>query len=195
MHSSQMRPGARGARSWPRSGDTLDMRGRMTSSHFVGRAGELAELELASREADAGRPAVVLLGGESGVGKTRLVGELEQRLTSTLVLRGESVEQSDHGDGELPYAPLLSALRPLIRERNEVFDQLSGASRTQLAALIPGLGEGGTRSVGRGDAPGQLRMFEALLDLLDLLSSTERSCSCWRTCTGRIVRRGCSRHS
>ncbi len=76
------------------------MRGRLTSSHLVGRVGELAELELASREAAAGRPVLVLLGGESGVGKTRLVGEFEQRLVGTVVLRGEGVEQ---GDAELPY--------------------------------------------------------------------------------------------
>ncbi len=91
---------------------------RLTSSHFVGRVGELSELRLAVREAAAGRPALVLLGGDSGVGKTRLVSELEQRLraddreSSVLVLRGEGVEQAD---GELPYAPLLSALRPLVR--------------------------------------------------------------------------------
>jgi ATP/maltotriose-dependent transcriptional regulator MalT len=147
------------------------MRGRLTSSHFVGRAAELAELELASRDAAAGRPVVVLLGGESGVGKTRLVAEFEHRLDGVLVLRGESIEQSDHGDGELPYAPLLSALRPLIRSEHEVFEQLSGASRSQLAALIPGLGD--APPAVRGDAPGQLRMFEALLDLLDLLSASE----------------------
>ena len=47
-----------------------------------GRVGELAELELAWREAAAGRPVLVLLGGDSGVGKTRLVGELERRLSS-----------------------------------------------------------------------------------------------------------------
>src|ERR1017187_4506990 len=51
-------------------GDTSVMQTRLTSSHFVGRSGELAELELAMREACAGRPALVLLGGESGVGKT-----------------------------------------------------------------------------------------------------------------------------
>jgi predicted ATPase len=44
------------------------MRARLTSSHFVGRVGELAELQLAVREATAGRPALVLLGGDSGVG-------------------------------------------------------------------------------------------------------------------------------
>ena len=56
------------------------MRARLTSTHIVGRVGELAELELASREAAASRPVLVLLGGESGVGKTRVVGELEQRM-------------------------------------------------------------------------------------------------------------------
>src|ERR1700756_677262 len=84
------------------SGDTSAMRSRLTSSHFVGRVGELAELELAAREARSGRPTLVLLGGDSGVGKTRLVSEFEQRLTSAtddadgpapLVLHGGGVEQ------------------------------------------------------------------------------------------------------
>src|SRR5580658_4628046 len=109
---------ARNARSSPtglgapgsrRSSDTSPMPASLTSSRFVGRVGELAELELALREAAEGKPAVVLLGGESGVGKTRIVGELERRMADSesppLVLRGESAEQRD---GEIPYAPLLS---------------------------------------------------------------------------------------
>jgi DNA-binding CsgD family transcriptional regulator/tetratricopeptide (TPR) repeat protein len=166
-------------RHWALSGDTSDMKARLTSSHFVGRAGELAELELAAREAATRRPTLVLLGGESGVGKTRLVGELEHRLSqpvtsegggrAALVLRGEGVEQ---GDGELPYAPLLSALRPLVRERHPVLEALAPGSRGQLAALLPGLDDGG-RTLDRQDPAGQLRLFEAVLELLDLLSEAE----------------------
>jgi DNA-binding CsgD family transcriptional regulator len=146
------------------------MRARLTSSHFVGRVGELAELELASREAAANRPVLVLLGGESGVGKTRLVGELERRTTDeeALVLRGEAVEQ---GDGELPYAPLLGALRPLVRERHPALAELSAGSRAQLAALLPGFGQEDAPHE-RDDPSSQLRLFEALLELLDLLSES-----------------------
>ena len=61
-------------------GDTSGMRPRLTSSHLVGRVGELAELELALRESDEERPVVVLLGGDSGVGKTRLVAEFLRRI-------------------------------------------------------------------------------------------------------------------
>ena len=119
-----------------------------------------------------GRPVVVLLGGDSGVGKTRLVGELEQRLAGedALVLRGEGVEQ---GETELPYAPLLSALRPLVRERDPALDLLSPGSRSQLAALLPGSTTADRRSRPR-DGTGQLRLFEALLELLDLLSERSR---------------------
>lgn len=147
------------------------MRTRLSSSHFVGRVGELSELLLAAREAASGRPALVLLGGDSGVGKTRLVGELEARLggdeeTETLVLRGEGVEQ---GDGELPYAPLLSALRPVIRSRHPALDSLTSGSRAQLAAILPALDDGRER-VERTGPGSQLRLFEAVLELLDLLS-------------------------
>ena len=147
--------------------------GRLTSSRFIGRVAELAELELALREVTAGRPAVVLLGGASGVGKTRLASELERRLTGTnesvLVLRGESVEQRD---GELPYAPLLSALRPLVRERHPAFDQLSSVSRSDLATLLPAIGASASAAE-RDDETGQVRLFEALLELLDVLSEQE----------------------
>src|SRR5205807_7414835 len=111
--------------------DTLHMRARMTSSRFVGRVGELAELERASRDAAEQRPVVVLLGGESGVGKTRLVREFEQRVAEehgALFLRGEAVEQAR---GELPYAPLIGALRPLVRSHDPALETLGRGARAQ----------------------------------------------------------------
>jgi predicted ATPase/DNA-binding CsgD family transcriptional regulator len=142
---------------------------RLTSSHFVGRVGELGELELAAREAAERSAALVLLGGESGVGKTRLIDEIERRLAAkdTLVLRGDAVEQ---GDGELPYAPLLSALRPLVREDHPVLASLGEGTRSQLAALLPGLEPAPGPPPENQDGAGQLRLFEALLELLHALS-------------------------
>jgi DNA-binding CsgD family transcriptional regulator/tetratricopeptide (TPR) repeat protein len=153
------------------SGDTSSVRMRLSSSRFVGRAGELAELQLAVREAADGQPVLVLLGGESGVGKTRLIDELARRLSleDATVLRGDAVEQ---GDGELPYAPILSALRPLVRERHPAFAALGPGSRAALAALLPGFDDV-QPPVDVQDPTGQLRLFEALLELLHLLSEAE----------------------
>ena len=47
--------GHRSQHHW-RCGDTWAMRARLTSNHFVGRAGELAELELALGEAAGRQP-------------------------------------------------------------------------------------------------------------------------------------------
>ena len=146
----------------------------MTSNRFIGRVGELAELELAAREAASGRPTLVLLGGDSGLGKTRLVAELGRRLAESgdggpppLILRGDAVQQ---GDGELPYAPLLGALRPLVRTRHPVLQALSPGTRSQLARLLPGLEDEGRAADDRADPAGQLRLFEAVLELVDELS-------------------------
>ncbi|HWE14206.1 MAG TPA: AAA family ATPase [Solirubrobacteraceae bacterium] len=155
------------------------MRSRLTSSHFVGRVGELAELELAAREARGGRPGLVLLGGDSGVGKTRLVREFEHRLASTaeasdaagapLFLHGGGVEQAD---GELPYAPLLSALRPLVRDRHPALEALSAGSRSQLASILPGLEDGSRPGAERPSGSEQVRLFEAVLELIDRLTES-----------------------
>jgi DNA-binding CsgD family transcriptional regulator/tetratricopeptide (TPR) repeat protein len=165
-------PVRRGGTSiWRPSGDTSIVARRLTSNRFVGRSSELTELEQGFAEASAGRPVLVLLGGDSGVGKTRLIAELEQELDQRdmLVLRGEAVEQDD---GELPYVGLTSALRPLVRRHDPAIDELTSGSRDQLAALLPGL-EGRD---GRGDGHGpsaQLRLFEALVELLDVLSERQ----------------------
>jgi DNA-binding CsgD family transcriptional regulator len=100
---------------------------------------------------------------------TELQGRLAETDEPALVLRGESVEQRD---GELPYAPLLSALRPVVRERHPAFERLSAVSRADLATLLPALAGSGP-SAERDGSTGQIRLFEALLELLDLFSESQ----------------------
>ena len=153
------------------SGDTSYVRGRLTSSRFVGRQTQLAEVELAFREACADRPRLILLSGDSGVGKTRFLAEAEACFRGARILRGQSIEQ---GEVELPYAPLLGALRPLVRERDPALDELSAAGRAHLATLLPSLGAPADGAAGSGGlADGQTRLFESLLELLHLLSSQQ----------------------
>ncbi len=141
-----------------------NMATRMTSARFVGRAGELAELEAALHDAAGGRSSLVLVAGESGVGKSRLLGELLGRARSldALVLVGDCVEL---GDGELPYAPLLGALRPLLRDGHPALDALPDPLRAALAAVLPGFGD----RVAGAEAS-QAAVFEALLAVLEGLA-------------------------
>src|SRR5215208_729330 len=144
--------------------DWQTMATRMTSDRFVGRSAQLAELEAALREAAEARPSLALVGGESGVGKSRLVDELirHAREAGGRVLTGDCVEL---GEDELPYAPLLTALRPLVRDGDPALDALAPSLRAALDAILPGLGEESTS----GEAT-QSRVFEALLTLLDGLA-------------------------
>ena len=63
----------------PTCGTVLTMSVSVVSPVFIGRREEIAALTaLLSRAAD-GEPAFALIGGEAGVGKTRLVSELTER--------------------------------------------------------------------------------------------------------------------
>jgi len=107
----------------------------MTVDEFIGRTAELDRLRVLLEAARDRRPSTVVLSGEPGVGKTRLIGEFARRaaLAGALVLRGECFEL---GDG-LPYAPLVSALRLLHREYGDKGAQeLAGPGWAQLAELI-----------------------------------------------------------
>jgi ATP/maltotriose-dependent transcriptional regulator MalT len=144
---------------------------RVTSSRLVGRGAELARLEAALADAAAGRPSLAFVAGDSGVGKSRLIAELEDRARAdgVCVLHGESVEL---GEGELPFGPLVGALRPLARSRDDVLDELDDVSRAELARLLPAFAPPG-HAAGPDAAPerAQARLFEAVLGLLDRLGA------------------------
>jgi ATP-dependent Clp protease ATP-binding subunit ClpA len=53
--------------------------GELPGSAFIGRADELRRLDAALERAERGRPQVVLLAGDAGVGKTRLLLALADR--------------------------------------------------------------------------------------------------------------------
>jgi len=140
----------------------------VTSTRLVGRSLELAQLEAALAEAARGQPSLAFVVGESGVGKSRLVAELQARAAAdgARVLHGDCVEL---GDGELAYAPLVTALRPLVRDSDEVLAALPPDMLAELATLFPGLGQARELARGGGD---QARVFEALLAVIEGLSRT-----------------------
>jgi DNA-binding NarL/FixJ family response regulator len=150
--------------------DTHTMASRVTSTTFVGRTQELRELRAALSEAVDGKPALGFVAGESGVGKTRLLTELERaaKAQGLRVIGGDCVEL---GEGELPYAPLVSALRPLARANHPAFAQLSPPARSALARILPGLGRGDERA--DDEATAQARLFDGLLELLELLAGDD----------------------
>jgi DNA-binding CsgD family transcriptional regulator/tetratricopeptide (TPR) repeat protein len=143
---------------------------RVTSSRFIGRASELGELDAALAEASEGSPSLVFVAGESGVGKSRLVSEFSDRALEggAIVLGGESFEL---GDDELPYAPLVAALRPLVRSEDEAIDSLPPPVRAELARLAPELGAPAPSPTDSERGESQGRLFEAVLTMLDCLGA------------------------
>ncbi|WP_238439835.1 AAA family ATPase, partial [Frankia sp. AgB1.8] len=142
----------------------------LASPVFVGRAAELGRLDDALRRAEAGEGAAVIVGGEAGVGKTRLVEELVARADEAghAVLTGGCVELE--GDG-LPLAPVVEALRGLARQLGPVgLVGLVGDRRGELARLLPELGRGALPAAGE-DAHSSGRLFDLVLGLLEALAA------------------------
>jgi DNA-binding CsgD family transcriptional regulator len=110
---------------------------RVSSRSIVGREDELHALDRLLADAADGHPALLVLTGEAGIGKSRLARELEERARRSgfLVLHGESVEL---GGEAFPYAPVADALRDL--PLGWAASALAGATveaRSALATLLP----------------------------------------------------------
>ena len=116
---------------------------------LVGRVQELAHLDQCWREAQAGQGGLVLISGEAGVGKTRLVEAFADRLRwrGVRVLWGRSYEF----ERALPYQPVAEALRAgLLAPTSDQLETVPPWVTAEVGRLVPGLLE---RSVVGEDHP------------------------------------------
>jgi DNA-binding CsgD family transcriptional regulator len=134
---------------------------------LVGRAAELGRMLELLAEAQSGQSVVVLVSGDAGVGKTRLVTEFAAEAAGRgfTVLSGRCAELAD----TVPYLPLADALRgPAAGAGADGSLQEALATRPVLARLLP------DREITRqpGDLPGlaQQQLFGAVLGMLTELA-------------------------
>jgi DNA-binding CsgD family transcriptional regulator/tetratricopeptide (TPR) repeat protein len=107
-----------------------------SSKVLVGREADLAALRDALKRTRSAEPSTVLVGGEAGVGKTRLVEDFCRSAAGNgaRVLTGQSLELGEEG---LPFGPFAAALRELVHRDGP--DVLDGRER-EFARLLPELG-------------------------------------------------------
>jgi DNA-binding CsgD family transcriptional regulator/tetratricopeptide (TPR) repeat protein len=114
-------------------------------------------------------PATVLISGEAGVGKTRLVTEFTSAVKAT-VLTGPCVELGTDG---LPFGPFTAMLRDLVRERGAGI--VTGGNRAirELARLLPELPALATTGIPEqvDPADARTRLFEGFLSLFEQLAA------------------------
>ncbi|WP_319300100.1 helix-turn-helix transcriptional regulator [Streptomyces scabiei] len=140
---------------------------RSVSPVFVGRVDELDTLNEALSRAATGEQQALLIGGEAGVGKTRLVEEFAAAAgrRGAVVALGGCVEIGADG---LPFAPFSTALRALRRALPDELAACAAGQEQELARLLPELGQSRT---GRHDEEGMARLFELTARLLERVAA------------------------
>ena len=149
--------------------DTPSVATRVTSTRLVGRSGELPQLEGALADAAAARPSLAFVAGDSGVGKTRLVAELERSRAHPRRARpARRDDRARRGRAALRRARRRPA-RARPRRRPTSSTTCTRASAPSSPACCPRIGPGADRLPprGRSIARRRRRLFEALLELLD----------------------------
>jgi DNA-binding NarL/FixJ family response regulator len=105
---------------------------------MVGRDRDLADLREAHLTTLSGAPRVVVVAGEAGIGKTRLLGEFLEGLDPEVVVaRGQCVAMGSLGT---PFAPVRGVIRDLVsRFGAETVLTAAGPAGRLLSALLPEL--------------------------------------------------------
>ncbi|MEU6891380.1 AAA family ATPase [Streptomyces sp. NPDC046557] len=140
---------------------------RSVSPVFVGRADELAVLVDALTRAAEQEPQALLIGGEAGVGKTRLTEEFLEVADrrGAVVAVGGCVEIGAEG---LPFAPFSTALRSLHRRLPDELAAAAAGQADELARILPELGD---TPRGPHDEESTARLFELTARMLERLAA------------------------
>jgi DNA-binding NarL/FixJ family response regulator len=146
---------------------TRDMVARVSSPVFIGRAQQLDQIAAAIRAGAEGQGRFLIVAGDAGVGKTRLVEEVVRRARGdgALVGVGRCIE---YGGSSLPLAPIRELLEELSRALGpKRFDQLARFGEDGLASVVSGVGTSAaaTERVGIGSDSTHVRFMEACLEL------------------------------
>ncbi len=148
-----------------------------TDSHgggFVGRAPQLDVLRQALARAEEGNGGTILISGEAGVGKTRLVAEFvaEARARGVFVLGGGHVTRGRAN--HLPYGPFVGVLEGYLAGAHEAERTGLALRYPALAQLIPSLGNGTPAPVPTTDssADASVHLMIAIARLLTELVGT-----------------------
>ena len=137
---------------------------------MVGRQGEVQTLSDALGRALAGEQANVVVGGEAGVGKSRLVQELvgEAREAGARVLVGSCVELDGGG---IPFAPVVEMIRDLAAELPDgELEAALGPARAEIGRLVPELDES-TPAMSADDRD-PARLLELMLGVVGRLAAS-----------------------
>ena len=122
------------------------------SLRLLGRESELDTLGRAVRRALDGSFALLLIEGEAGVGKTRLLDELATSLVGTRIGRAACSQLEQH----LPYVPLAAALRDALDDSQFDLHRLEA-----LGQILPEL------TLGRQNRYAELEALEAVVELIE----------------------------
>lgn len=167
-----LRAGSDDLAGWPIEPSGLPIPGpvALVSSElpFVGRVEERRRLEVAWKAAAAGEHRVVLVAGEPGAGKTRLVAEVarEAHAYGALTLAGHCDERL-----RVPYGPFIEALGPCAeRVDPRRLRSVLGPHTGHLARLVPVLGTDDTPPPEEDPETDRYRLFEAVTAWLRHLS-------------------------
>lgn len=145
-----------------------DMVRRATAAGIIGRAEQLAQLDDVVAATRAGRGQVVLISGEAGVGKSRLVEELARRAPDDcLTLLGWCVE---HGENVMPLAPFADLIRAVATSMTAAdLAEITGPDLAALTCLVPDLSSTGPPDLPDGHLP-VARLYSGVLATLLRLS-------------------------
>jgi len=127
-------------RSWmstPASAASAQRAAPAERTPFVARDAELAELRSALDRMLLGQGGLVLIGGEPGVGKTRLVRELqrEARERGCMALTGHCYEM----EGAPPFVPFVEFMEEGVRLLPQALRAALGDQAPEIAAIVPSL--------------------------------------------------------